>query len=465
MVSAILSPSSADSYVTPSKKSDKALWEAVMREQWRREQQRRRMVRWRLQKKESVASMLQERRQLERKLHQHLIEARVATDGLVPKTIDEAFRLSTIELASLKRENLILQETVAQHMKFEALLGKDTEEILHPVSEKEFTLKPTTSPTKAKAKLKPTPLQLPSDGGWHVHFPNGEPSFYFSPFTRSHFDEILSNNDVEYAQRHPCTATVGKILGWNVNYAPLAASTSGSSCIAHTRFTKQLKCSLDKAKRVLPHLDKKLWPVLAAQRSWGRVQSGDVHCQVLQSFTKNDHVIAYNIPGPVNLRYIALARSVRGTNAEGQRVDKYILTIGDSKSNANNRDVEDFQDVQWVLEGGTYMTITEVDAETINIVFDNWAECLNEAHGRELYVDWVRFPFGLEQHVSPLSPSRCNLRPLNEKLLGLIFILASGPAVVHHIYGLLINFSELQANTPFTRPLNRFKGILNTSMP
>ncbi|KAK1943021.1 hypothetical protein P3T76_005658 [Phytophthora citrophthora] len=417
MVSAISSPSSADSYATPSRKKDpasKALWEAVMREQWQREQKRRRMVRWRLQKKESVASMLQERRHLERKLHQRLFEARVATDELVPTTIDEAFRLSTIELASLKRENLVLQETIAQHMKFEAMLDKDTKEILYPISEKESALKPATmTTTKAKAKLQPKPLQLPSDGGWRVHFPNGEPSFYFTPFTRSHFDEILSNNDVAYAQHHPCTAAIGKILGWDVDYAPLATRADGSSCIAHTRFTRQLKCSLDTAERILSHLDKRLWPVLAAQRSWGRTQSGGVQCQVLQSFTKNEHVIAYNIPGPVNLRYIALARNVRERNSEGKRVDKYILTIGDSKASANNRDVENSQDVQWVLEGGMYMTITEVDAETINIVFDNWVECLNESHGRELYVDWVRFPFGLEQHVSPVRL----LRESNEAAL------------------------------------------------
>ncbi|KAH7485265.1 uncharacterized protein KRP23_4319 [Phytophthora ramorum] len=398
MVSVISSPSSADGHeacaATKNKKdpASNELWAAVMREEWRREQQRRRMVRWRQQKKESVASMLQERRVLEKKLYQRLVEARVSADGVVPRTIDEAFRLSTIELASLERENLVLKDTIRQRMKFENMLDHDTREILAPEKQQ-------TSPPKALTKVKSVP-QIAGKTGWSVQFPSGVPSFYFTPFTREEYDSILDNNDSAYAQRHPCTSTVGKILGWTVNYAPLTPNADGTF-MAHARFTRRVCCSLDMAERILPRMDKNLWPVLVTPRSWGRVQSGQTHCQVLQNISKNAHIMVTNIPGEVNLRYIALARHTRGRSPEGRRVDKYVITIGDSAMNTLNREAEGAQeDVEWILEGGTYITITEVDDETIDVEFDQWAGCLSKMHGRELYIDWVRFPFGLEQCVS-----------------------------------------------------------------
>ncbi|KAE9195293.1 hypothetical protein PF004_g20471 [Phytophthora fragariae] len=109
-----------------------------------------------------------------------------------------------------------------------------------------------------------------------------------------------------------------------------------------------------------------------------------------------------NIPGEVNLRYLALAQHTRGLRSDGRRVDKYMIDIVDSEANARNREAEGSQDnVQWILEGGVCTTITEVDSNTVDVVYDHWAGCLSEAHGRKLYVEWIRFPVGLEQAVSP----------------------------------------------------------------
>ncbi|GMF65394.1 unnamed protein product [Phytophthora lilii] len=78
------------------------------------------------------------------------------------------------------------------------------------------------------------------------------------------------------------------------------------------------------------------------------------------------------------------------------------MTIADSAANARNREAEGPQsDVQWILEGGMYMTAVEVDDTAIDVVFDQWAECLSEKYGCELYIDWIRFPVATEQHVSP----------------------------------------------------------------
>ncbi|ETP11942.1 hypothetical protein F441_12601 [Phytophthora nicotianae CJ01A1] len=55
------------------------------------------------------------------------------------------------------------------------------------------------------------------------------------------------------------------------------------------------------------------------------------------------------------------------------------------------------------------MTITEVNENTIDVVFDQWSECLNEMHGRELYIDWIRFPVRIEQYVSPARLLSCTI--------------------------------------------------------
>ncbi|KAE8998302.1 hypothetical protein PR003_g19157 [Phytophthora rubi] len=104
-----------------------------------------------------------------------------------------------------------------------------------------------------------------------------------------------------------------------------------------------------------------------------------------------------NIPGQVtNLCYLALALHSRETRADGTRVDKYTMTV--AYSDASNQASENPQErVQWIMEGGVYVTITEVDGSTIDVVYDQWAGCLSEMHGRELHIDWIRFSVRLEQ--------------------------------------------------------------------
>ncbi|OWY98727.1 hypothetical protein PHMEG_00030439 [Phytophthora megakarya] len=367
------------------------LFESAMREQWRREQQRRRMVRWRQQKKEKKTDMVEERRRLEKELRRTLMEARMASDMVTATSPAEAYRQVIIESASLASENLALKQTIENNINMKTRIAREAEEFLNQIRRGES----------------PVPASKDSEG-WRVYFPNGEPSFYFAPFTKQEYDDILNNNDVLYAQRHPCTATVGKILGWTIDYAPLVRNEAGTSFVAHARFTRRLRCNLDNSEKILPHLDKNLWPVLVSPRSWGRSQTGSAYCQTLQSFHENAHVLTCNVPGEVNLRYIVLARHTRETRADGKRADKYIMTIADSEANLRIREAEGPQEnVQWVREGGTYMTITEVDETTIDVVFDQWASCLSEVHGRELYIDWIRFPVGMEQVVSPARLLRC----------------------------------------------------------
>ncbi|KAJ8578456.1 hypothetical protein ON010_g751 [Phytophthora cinnamomi] len=345
----------------PDPSTPTELWEAAMREKGRREQQRRRMVNWRRLKKEKKAEMLQERRILEKELQLRVREARVARDQMQVGSISEAYRQSLVECAALTSENMALREAIQHQATTKNRLQQEAQEFLEQ-------LRPVDSTQTIEM------LALHGEAEWRVQFPNNEPYFYFTPFTKAEYGDILERSD--FADRHPCIATVGKILGWTVHFNPLTENAPGESFMARARFTRRLRCSLDESWRILPRLDKNLWPVLVTPRSWELTQSGDMFCQVLQDFSENGHV--------------------------DWREDKYILTIGDSQANARNRDVEGPRDdVQWVLEGGVCITITEMDESTIDVVFDQWAGCLSEKHGRRLYIDWIKFPVDLEQYIVP----------------------------------------------------------------
>ncbi|KAG7397081.1 hypothetical protein PHYBOEH_001295 [Phytophthora boehmeriae] len=375
----------------PSERTE--VYEAVIREEWRREQQRKRMVRWRVQKKEQMVDLNRERQRLEREVQRRLADVRrdpAPVEQKLASWAQHAFHQVTMETAALKSENLALCEAIDQHVKFEAFVQKETDAIqVEPQNASTLPTSKTASPHQ-------------KDLGWRVFFPNDEPSFHFYPFTEAEFDDIQKHNDEMVMKNNPCVATVGKLFGWTVDYAPLTRNEAGTLVVAHARFSRRLHCSLDHVYKILPHMDKSLWPVIATPRSWGRVQSGNVCCQVLQSLDENAHVMVSNIPGPVHLRYISFAKYVRQEDSEGRRMDTYAITIADSEANASRSGTEDQQDkVEWIKDGGTFFVLTEVDKNTIDVVYHHWAGCLSEAHGRELYIDWIRFPVLMEQYVSP----------------------------------------------------------------
>ncbi|KAE8967936.1 hypothetical protein PF010_g28581 [Phytophthora fragariae] len=309
-----------------------------MREKWRPEHQRRRMVNWRLVKKATRLEMLQERRVLEQELQHHVMEVRVKLDGMHVGSKGDAYHQSLVECAALTSENTALREALERQTSIKARLQRETDEFLEQ-------LRPVDSP------LLPPTLSSHNKAARCVQLPKNESSFYFTPFTKVEYDAILSRN--EFADSPPCTATIGKILGWTVHYSPLTPTAPGGSLTARARFTRRLRCSLNESWGILPRLGKKLWPVLVTPRSWGLTQTGDTFCQVLQDFSQNGHVMVCNLPGEVSLRYLVLARHRRQTRSDGKREDTYTMTIGDSQANTRNRDVEgSSDDIQWVLEGG-----------------------------------------------------------------------------------------------------------------
>ncbi|KAG6958602.1 hypothetical protein JG688_00010437, partial [Phytophthora aleatoria] len=61
----------------------------------------------------------------------------------------------------------------------------------------------------------------PNGSGWRVHFPNGEPSFYFSPFTRSEYDLSFDVCGDRMASDLPFSSINCRLFGWNVCHASL----------------------------------------------------------------------------------------------------------------------------------------------------------------------------------------------------------------------------------------------------
>ncbi|KAG3231579.1 hypothetical protein PI124_g23323 [Phytophthora idaei] len=93
-----------------------------------------------------------------------------------------------------------------------------------------------------------------TDSGWRVHFPHGEPSFHFQPFTRDHFNNVIKTCDSVLGQDPPYIKPVGTLFGWNMHCAPLTRRQDEESPVIYARFTTRFSCSLDDINDILPTL-------------------------------------------------------------------------------------------------------------------------------------------------------------------------------------------------------------------
>ncbi|KUF88670.1 Tafazzin [Phytophthora nicotianae] len=124
-------------------------------------------------------------------------------------------------------------------------------------------------------------------------------------------------------------------------------------------------------------------PLLATPPNWNRNQRDQVSIQVLQEFEKDAYVLVCNIPGPVHLRYLYFLRRLTRTLPNGKRKVLYVMIIASSKANERTRLAEDPQDdVEWVSEGGTFLSLTEVDDGTVSFSYDHWTSCKDDHHAQ-----------------------------------------------------------------------------------
>ncbi|KAG2997278.1 hypothetical protein PC120_g21295 [Phytophthora cactorum] len=62
--------------------------------------------------------------------------------------------------------------------------------------------------------------------------------------------------------------------------------------------------------------------------------------------------------------------------ANGKRKVSFVQVIVSTKANERSHSAEDLHnEVEWVSEGGTFMTLMEVDDGTVDLSNDHWASC------------------------------------------------------------------------------------------
>ncbi|OWY95783.1 hypothetical protein PHMEG_00034129 [Phytophthora megakarya] len=376
-------------------------WAREVQREISREKHRARTARYRAKQHVKQKVMLQEFEQLQQTLRHGLagLESKLGDEEEALHSTVRAVLQLTLERRKLVSENTKLCKSVSKLSNFTQVIVEESNQHLHhelktPLNEKEQRCIRDSRWRPAP----PTPSRI--DDGWRVHFPNGEPSFFFHPFTREAYDGMLKRCDDHLAENPPHIQVVDSLFGWTVHHAPLTRRTADNSLVAHARFSRRVNCSLTDADNAFHTLDIDAWPIIATPP--GHVQVERTHCQILQEFDSDAFVLVRNIPGPLNFRYVHLARRLFRKQANGEPTITYATVIADSEANTRNRAAEEPQpNVHWLQEGGTYIKLAQVDDTTIDVTYDHWSSCSDELHARHLFIQWAEYAVKMQQWVQP----------------------------------------------------------------
>ncbi|OWZ16258.1 hypothetical protein PHMEG_0009972 [Phytophthora megakarya] len=328
----------------------------------------RRMARFRSRKAAKLQAMEDEHRHLEQELKCRV--SQLTHIGGVSRARSGVKQL-VLERETLRGESVALHERIATHLRFQRAIqtssGLLTHATLHVSSDSD------TAVSMVKSQWKTAMVEA---GRW-VSFHNGAPPFYFRPLTRQTFESILKQKENEFLKDSSSLNLAGTFLGWQVFHAPLKRREEGQSLVGHTRYTKVLQCTIDEIQNAMRQADgTSEWPILPTARRLG--VSDFITVQTLQQFDNEAHVIVRNFPGNVNIRYLGLVKSNTLEVKYGKRVLKYSFVIADSVTNGRNRDEEtDQHKIQWVDEGGAFLTLHEVDESSVKVEFNNWVSCMS----------------------------------------------------------------------------------------
>ncbi|OWY95786.1 hypothetical protein PHMEG_00034125 [Phytophthora megakarya] len=347
------------------------------------------MVRVRAKKKKEINQLRSERERLESNMKHQLSLIGPSKDADVvldqEGRIRVAVRRLTLESEELRQENAKLHHKIQKHVRFWSLSSQAL------VTIASFSDEDPSRQTLEDAR-KNCPWLGHPDKGWRVHFPNGEPSFFFQPFTKSEFDAAIKHYHELTAEWEPRLSTAGQLFGWTMSHTPITRRPD-NSFVTCARFTTRICCSLDDLDRLLTTSGIDEWPLLVTPPIWRTDQRTSVNTQVLQEIDLNSHVMVCNIPGKIHKRFFQLTkRQVTVDEVSGKRSIYFVATAADSKSNTQCRDAEELhREVQWILEGGHSIMFTEVNPKTVDIVYDHWAVCESELHGRHLFIRWAHY--------------------------------------------------------------------------
>ncbi|KAL4106513.1 hypothetical protein PRIC1_004564 [Phytophthora ramorum] len=345
------------------------------------------MVKFRLRKKEKNNWLCGELRRLESEMkwrRENLRRTKAINSAGCEQSKIGALQFLVDEKEALHEQNVALRANLEKHKLFDEVLLAES----HVLTKKNELLLPSRN----------------KEDGWRVHFPGGEPSFHFHPFTRGDFDAVVNACRTKPPSNLPSVRLAGAFLGWDVYQATATSVLGSQALLARARFTKRLHCSLRFAFEAMSDKDMDTWPHLVIPMNWGGLRAGRSTTRVLQHFDANGCVMVCNVQAQVDLRYICFAQRSPWTEQDGKRVVTYMTVIADSEANRRSRSAEANPDeVEWVTEGGSILTLTEADDNSIDVVYDHWGDSHDALHAQYMFVQWTHWILRWEQMVMPSS--------------------------------------------------------------
>ncbi|KAE8897409.1 hypothetical protein PF005_g25370 [Phytophthora fragariae] len=398
-------------------------WTKEDEKEWKRQQHRENMVFFRRKKKEQQAELRTQHQQLEQRLQQHLAMQRRAASRASQSHRHPTSRDKThaavchlvAETEALKIENVALRDQIDKHKTLQGSVAQagdglesDVTEPTSSVASRDHSSSDSSSSGGSLSSDSSSSSSLSHlvslQRGWRVHFAGGEPSFHFYPFAKEQLDAIREDYDAKFAVL-PSLVNVGSMLGWEVERAPLFQHPALKVLVARVRYTKRIHCAGGSAHATMDKLDAESWPVLTTSELWQRIHNSSVTSQVLQAVDEDTFVLVRNAPErslDVTIRYLNLVSRRRVQCPDGRRSIIYSMVVVTSAANQRSREAEpERHDEHWINEGGAYMTLSQIDHDTLEVVYDHISGCMSEQHARHCLVDWGHIVIRWEQLVTP----------------------------------------------------------------
>ncbi|KAG7382059.1 hypothetical protein PHYPSEUDO_005325 [Phytophthora pseudosyringae] len=352
------------------------------------------MVEFRLKKKVEHSALQTEHRHLERVMakYTNVMKNEVSLDkaherGAIQAT-QEVCEL-IVEKEALRRQNVALCNEIERHQAFrEALMGP--------------------YPTTQENDVPVLPVS-DDDKGWWVRFSHMSPSFYFHPFSPDEVTATTNPFDASFIANLPAASQAGPFLGWSISrHLSYCDDSDRRSLISRVRVTKRVQCSLDRAVTEAVKREEDLRPLLMTPDDWNFTKRGEAAVQVLQEIDSHTRVMAHDIPGLTNVRYVFLARTGQWELHGNKRKMGFSMTIVDSAANKLSRDAEMPQeDVEWITQGWAYFTLTEVDSGAVDVDYEHCVGCTSESQDEVLMAQGVQVLVRWEQIAVPSNLVTC----------------------------------------------------------
>ncbi|POM60380.1 hypothetical protein PHPALM_30773 [Phytophthora palmivora] len=270
-------------------------WTNEVKLEWKKKQRCETLARFRSSKKKKFANMCSERDHLEHEVKRRLV-ALNAIANAERNDAQNASKTSAIcrlglESDALRNENLEIHHKL-QHLKRCWSLIQEGFAVLRDDSD---LCSSTLNLYEASEKSQWVSNPRVNEPGWRVRFPNGEPSFYFHPFTRQEFDSmhehLLDEFHVKLQQIESVECSVGSLFGWTIHHAPLTRRLEDNAIMTHARFGMRAYASMEEVDELVLKSELKWLPLLVTPPNWNDKQREAVSIQVLQEFEMDAYIM------------------------------------------------------------------------------------------------------------------------------------------------------------------------------